>query len=197
MAHNSSAYGQLSFIAVSGNFLNNVFTNNEFGIEVSQSDSFYSKTYLRDNIISDNKYGTWLTGEAILVNNHICNNQEFDVFSVTSNVLGVNNTCGYIPSTYNRYTNNFTGDVGYNNCTFTCGGLRSQENKTNVCYCSSCADCTSALENDACTYIILTSNISSSDTCIDPVVFDRTSPVVFDCEGHKIFWYWLRCWYFL
>ncbi|MEM4152595.1 MAG: right-handed parallel beta-helix repeat-containing protein [Candidatus Pacearchaeota archaeon] len=53
------------------------------------------------------------------------------------------------------------------------------------CYCDSCADCTSKLNNSSCTEVKLTANIINFvGTCIDnPAGFNNK---VFDCQGYKI-----------
>ncbi|MFN3527521.1 MAG: nitrous oxide reductase family maturation protein NosD, partial [Candidatus Altarchaeaceae archaeon] len=54
-----------------------------------------------------------------------------------------------------------------------------------VCTCSSCSDCTNALNDNKCSYVKLTADIiDHSGTCIDnPQNFNNK---IFDCQGHKI-----------
>ncbi|MFN3527962.1 MAG: NosD domain-containing protein, partial [Candidatus Altarchaeaceae archaeon] len=54
-----------------------------------------------------------------------------------------------------------------------------------VCTCSSCSDCTNALNDNTCSYVKLTTDIINySGTCIDnPTNFNNK---IFDCRGHKI-----------
>jgi len=55
----------------------------------------------------------------------------------------------------------------------------------NFCECNSCKDCTDALNDNSCTIVGLTQDISNYDgTCIDsPTGFNNK---IFDCQGHKI-----------
>ncbi|MFN3527674.1 MAG: nitrous oxide reductase family maturation protein NosD [Candidatus Altarchaeaceae archaeon] len=54
-----------------------------------------------------------------------------------------------------------------------------------VCTCSSCSDCTDALNDNTCSNVKLTTDIINySGTCIDnPENFNNK---IFDCQGHKI-----------
>jgi len=67
-----------------------------------------------------------------------------------------------------KFSNNFTGKTTI----------------TNFCECASCEECEKLMNDDNCSEILLTQDISSDAGCIEtPVSFnDKT----FDCQGYKI-----------
>ena len=74
------------------------------------------------------------------------------------------------------------GDVKVTGVNKTSGGCVCP---SNVCECSSCAECTAKLADPGCGAVMLNQSISNSSVCIDiPTHFSADK--VFNCNGHSI-----------
>ncbi|MFH1721871.1 MAG: right-handed parallel beta-helix repeat-containing protein, partial [Candidatus Altiarchaeota archaeon] len=162
---------------------NNSVENNTRGIGIGD---FSNNNTVIGNTVNDNQqHGIDIDSDATnntLESNTICfNNQTdsgiawYDVFDtdphLDDNNLGNNNTCD---TTYNY---NDTGAVG---CTLSCTAEVST-----TCYCSTCDECEVQLNNQSCTIVYLTADITGQAvTCINnPANINDT---IFDCQGHSI-----------
>ncbi len=126
----------------------------------------------QNNSVNSNYIGFYFgnSNNNTLSGNQVCNSSSTDVYvSSGSGNTGSNNTC----NTASNYK-----DVGnVDACTFSC--------TPTGCSCSSCFECTGALDNPLCSEVKLTTDILNyGATCINnPANFSNK---IFDCQRHII-----------
>jgi len=158
-------YNGVTLFGSSYNILSDINADNNSGSGIYLSSS--SNNTLINNTARFNQYGLYATSDSVnntLTFNIFCSNSQYDIYDEDSN-SGHDNICSL------AYNYNDAGTIG---CTYSC-----------PCYCESCSDCMSKLNNPACTEVRLTADITDyAGTCINnPVNFNNK---VFDCQGHII-----------